>query len=1096
MAKKTKQMKQLEDQTMIRQLSNLKGKTSHSPCDIKNIKKGKGINPSRNVLFPLKLNIILLLVLSMISLSNCKRELMSNSSFITLRLNKSSYFLSGSFESMPDRVYIDEVEQERSTWESKFININNLHQKIKLEWSNPLSSTKQMFMDLLQIIEVDFSEFDSSLVTDTSYMFRGCDYLKSINFEGFNTSSVKNMQGMFHWMGSIWSIDLSHFDTSQVVDMSLMFYKCGSLEYLNVSSFNTSSVLNMRYMFADSFFKYLDLSNFDTRKVQSMESMLCYNRFLTSVDISSFDTSSCRSFLYMFSHSFSLKSLNLSHFDTSKADHLIGMFLNCVSLEALDVSSFKTVQMYSFWDTFNGCSSLTSINIDNFDTSNINNMIQMFKNCQSLKSLDLSKFKTQRLITMQEMFSNCNQLTSIILSSFDTPLLENMDSTFYNCISLSSLNLTSFKTSNVKTMKNLFYNCASLTSLNILNFDTTKVADMTSMFEKCVGLVKLDISTFYPKSNEIYSRMFFGCSNLVYVNFYNYYENENTIYNDIIKDAHPEIILCIHVKKEARIYQSYPARLDIECLRPDVEPTTIIETTSAPTEKPTTIIETTSAPTEKPTTIIETTSAPTEKPTTIIETTSAPTEKPTTIIETTSTPTEKPTTIIETTGAPTEKPTTLIETTNTPTEKPTTIIETTSSPTEETEKVEPTESIKEVQTTSNVEEKHESKSTSFPLNTESIDSNKVSQTNIISSEYIIIDDVVYLFNRHNNTQIYYYLINSLLQDFNGINGQNIYIKGMNDFIFEITTEDNEKEIIKNKNRNQLNSSVIDLGECSNLLKNKYFPDNKNISLIILKFEKITNNTSEKNIQLEVYEPFNQTKLDLSICQNISIDIYIPTHLNEKTQQLIEYIQKLGYDVFNLNSPFYTDFCTQYKTPEGTDMTLDDRKKYIYEAIMNEVNCQENCQFSSFDPDKRYLECSCNVHEDINTVDYKKFNLKKMYQTFYDVLKYSNYKVIFCYKLVFTWKNFDFNKGCWIVFILFILYLTQLAIYLCKKISPFKLYIARNKFGEKVENKKKNKKNELKEIKIHYSQKNVNMNALTEKIDLSNSQFPPKKKKFR
>ena len=113
----------------------------------------------------------------------------------------------------------------------------------------------------------------------------------------------------------------------------------------------------------------------------------------------------------------------------------------------------------------------------------------------------------------------------------------------------------------------------------------------------------------------------------------------------------------------------------------------------------------------------------------------------------------------------------------------------------------------------------------------------------------------------------------------------------------------------------------------------------------------------------------------------------------------------------------------------------------------------------------------------------------MYQTFYDVLKYSNYKVIFCYKLVFTWKNFDFNKGCWIIFILFILYLTKLVIYLCKKISPFKLYIARNKFGEKIENKKKFKN----ELKVHYSQKNTNMNAIKEKIDLSsNPKNPPKK----
>ena len=67
-------------------------------------------------------------------------------------------------------------------------------------------------------------------------------------------------------------------------------------------------------------------------------------------------------------------------------------------------------------------------------------------------------------------------------------------------------------------------------------------------------------------------------------------------------------------------------------------------------------------------------------------------------------------------------------------------------------------------------------------------------------------------------------------------------------------------------RNQLNSSLIDLGECSNLLKRTYFQNNDNVSLIILKFEKMTNVSHEKNIQIEVYEPFNKTKLDISICQ--------------------------------------------------------------------------------------------------------------------------------------------------------------------------------------------------------------------------------------
>ena len=109
----------------------------------------------------------------------------------------------------------------------------------------------------------------------------------------------------------------------------------------------------------------------------------------------------------------------------------------------------------------------------------------------------------------------------------------------------------------------------------------------------------------------------------------------------------------------------------------------------------------------------------------------------------------------------------------------------------------------------------------------------------------------------------------------------------------------------------------------------YFPNfNGNISFIILKHEKLTNISSEKSVQYEIYEPFNHTKLDISICQNSPINIHIPTELRESNQKLIEELNRLGYNVFDINDPFYTDFCAKYTTEEGTDITLEDRKKYI------------------------------------------------------------------------------------------------------------------------------------------------------------------------
>ena len=48
-------------------------------------------------------------------------------------------------------------------------------------------------MDLKNITEIDFSNFDTSEVNGMTEMFSGCTSLTSINFENFNTSKVNDM---------------------------------------------------------------------------------------------------------------------------------------------------------------------------------------------------------------------------------------------------------------------------------------------------------------------------------------------------------------------------------------------------------------------------------------------------------------------------------------------------------------------------------------------------------------------------------------------------------------------------------------------------------------------------------------------------------------------------------------------------------------------------------------------------------------------------------------------------------------------------------------------------------------------------------------
>ena len=55
---------------------------------------------------------------------------------------------------------------------------------------------------------------------------------------------------MFSWCSSLTSLNLSNFNTNKVNDMSEMFRNCSSLTYLNLSNFSTNNVKDMIAMFS------------------------------------------------------------------------------------------------------------------------------------------------------------------------------------------------------------------------------------------------------------------------------------------------------------------------------------------------------------------------------------------------------------------------------------------------------------------------------------------------------------------------------------------------------------------------------------------------------------------------------------------------------------------------------------------------------------------------------------------------------------------------------------------------------------------------------------------------------------------------------
>ena len=60
---------------------------------------------------------------------------------------------------------------------------------------------------------------------------------------------MKNMSYMFYKCSSLTSLNLSNFNTNKVNNMDSMFSHCSSLSSLNLTNFNTDYVNNMSYMF-------------------------------------------------------------------------------------------------------------------------------------------------------------------------------------------------------------------------------------------------------------------------------------------------------------------------------------------------------------------------------------------------------------------------------------------------------------------------------------------------------------------------------------------------------------------------------------------------------------------------------------------------------------------------------------------------------------------------------------------------------------------------------------------------------------------------------------------------------------------------------
>ena len=122
---------------------------------------------------------------------------------------------------------------------------------LEIIFNDNITNCYALFDECSNIISLDFTNFDTSNVTDMSFMFNKCHKLKEIKgINKFITNKVTNMAAMFQECNELEYLDLTNFDTSNVTDMSYMFTCCNKLkEIKGINKFINNKVINIKVMF-------------------------------------------------------------------------------------------------------------------------------------------------------------------------------------------------------------------------------------------------------------------------------------------------------------------------------------------------------------------------------------------------------------------------------------------------------------------------------------------------------------------------------------------------------------------------------------------------------------------------------------------------------------------------------------------------------------------------------------------------------------------------------------------------------------------------------------------------------------------------------
>ena len=206
------------------------------------------------------------------------------------------------------------------------------------------------------------------------------------------------------------------------------------------------------------------------------------------------------------------------------------------------------------------------------------------------------------------------------------------------------------------------------------------------------------------------------------------------------------------------------------------------------------------------------------------------------------------------------------------------------------------------------------------------------------------------------------------------------------------------------------TSIINFGKCEEELKNYYNISNTS-NLYILMIDFNLKGINHPIVEYEIFYPNENStmeKLNLSICKDIKIELFIPINTTDDIDDI---------DKYNPKSSYYNDICTKATSESGTDIIIEDRRNEFIDKNMS--LCEENCTFLEYDKDYKKAKCSCEVKTFFSFINEIKINKDKLMKNFKDINAITNIQIIKCYKIAFNNKNIIKNYGFYILSFIFL-----------------------------------------------------------------------------